>query len=68
MALIRSLQFCAGIILCAVALALPYRARTLYIQALGAVAHFPYRVFGRLTSFLLAELKIDIHDVYPTKP
>lgn len=68
MALVRSFQFCAGILLCSVAIALPYRARTLYIQGLGAAAHFPYRVFGKLTAFLLAELKIDIHDVYPTKP
>lgn len=68
MALIRSLQFCAGILLCSIAVVLPYRARTLYIRGLGAAAHFPYHIFGRLTSLLLAELKIDIRDVYPPKP
>lgn len=56
------LRFLLGLIVCGIAICLPYRARIRFIQVISFVAHAPYLVFGRLARFLLRRLSISPED------
>lgn len=52
----RYLRWALGSLLCAVGLVLPYRLRVLYGNALAALFHAPYILFGRTARLLLDRL------------
>lgn len=54
----RAIRFVLAVLICAVALILPYRARTRFNRLLSFVIHLPYVLFGRLARFLLRRLDL----------
>lgn len=55
----RPLRLAAAWLLCAAALALPYRARALYLNLVAAAVHAPYAWFGRLSRWLMRRLDME---------
>ena len=54
--LARYLKVLAALLLCSIALLLPFRARVLFGRLLAWAAHAPFILFGRLARLLLREL------------
>ena len=52
----RLLKLVAAVVLCSLAMLLPYRPRLLYGRFLAWGAHAPFILFGRLARSLLREL------------
>ncbi len=48
--------FC--IIFCSIAIILPYKLRIIFLKFLSRTLHFPFIIFGKLTSYILKELEI----------
>ena len=60
--LTRTIQFVVGIFLCLFVLILPYYPRVLFLLFIAKAVHFPYLLIGRLTTYLLRQLKIEFQD------
>jgi hypothetical protein len=54
----RLFRYCVGLVLCLVALVLPYRPRGAYNRFLSFVIHTPFVLFGFLARFLLRRLSL----------
>ena len=53
--MLRAIRFLVALIVCLVAVALPYRLRLLWFGAVAAVAHIPYRLFGKIARFVMRQ-------------
>jgi len=58
--MLRFLRYGVGLLLCAPALLLPYRARVVYGNAVAWLFHLPYIVFGRVARTLLRKLNLPL--------
>jgi hypothetical protein len=54
--MMRLIRAFFALFICTFALALPYGVRLRYMQSLAWLAHQPFRVFGALTRWMLAQL------------
>jgi hypothetical protein len=52
----RFVRFAAAVVVCSVALVMPYRLRIVYNRLAAVAAHAPFFLFGRLARFLLNRL------------
>ncbi len=52
------LRFIASLIICLVALLLPYQIRITYFKLVSEAVHLPFKLFGRLAQWLLKELQV----------
>ncbi len=59
----RAFRFLLGIVICAIALVLPYRARIRFNSVLSFLIHTPFVIFGILARALLRRL-----DLLPEAP
>ncbi len=53
---IRILRTLVAIIVCGIALLLPYKARLAYFSMVAFCVHLPFYVFGHLAKFILKKL------------
>jgi len=54
--ILKAFRFLIAIVICTIALALPYRARVYYFQFIAFIVHLPYKTFGKLSRYLLTKL------------
>jgi hypothetical protein len=52
----RSLKLAAAVLICSVAVLLPYRLRGLFGRTLAFLIHIPFILFGKLARYLMREL------------
>lgn len=57
--MLRVLRFLFALLICSIALVLPYRARLIWFNWIAALIHLPFRVFGRLARFILNRTETD---------
>jgi hypothetical protein len=58
-AILAMIRFVAALVICLIALVLPYRARLLWYQFMAQLIHLPFRAFAVLARFIMAKTKTD---------
>lgn len=57
--MLKVLRFIVALVVCTIAILLPYRLRIFWYRFVGEVVHLPFRIFGYLSKTLLSQLKIE---------
>ncbi len=52
-----------AILLCSIAIVLPYSPRMNYISILAFFVHLPFVIFGKITRYFFKDLRIDPNDI-----
>ena len=56
--MLMPIRFLFALIVCLIALLLPYKLRVLYFKIVSELVHLPFKVFGKLARWILKELQI----------
>lgn len=57
------IKFVLAILLCLPTLFLPYKLRAKYNLYVSIIFHFPFIIFGKITTYLLQKLNINPRDI-----
>lgn len=57
--MLNVLRFPVAVLICMIALALPYRLRVLWYRLVSECVHLPFKIFGGLSVYLMKKLEIE---------
>lgn len=56
--MLTAFRFLVAMVVCLIALLLPYSLRILWFRLVSEIVHLPFKIFGLIARFLIKQLEI----------